>query len=327
VAAAEPHAEVAPELRATLAPGDLGAVVALHGEVYAREHGLDARMEAHVAAGLGELARNVAAQGERAGRLWVAARGARVLGSVGITRRPDEEAQLRWFIVRPEARGSGLGHRLLDHALGYARAQGYRAVVLETFAALRAAGHLYREAGFTRVAVFPGTRWGPEVSEERWRLELVADGRGAPFAAQAVPVEDPGARALFAGFDAEMRTRYGRLRSPTRDDVFRPPGGCVVVLYAGDRGPAAVGAIQRHDLSTAEVRRIYVAPEHRGRGAGRALLGALEEAARAAGYERARLDTGSRQPEALALFRSAGYEAIPDYNGNALASFWFEKAL
>jgi ribosomal protein S18 acetylase RimI-like enzyme len=319
--------QVAPELRATLAPGDLGAVVALHGEVYAREYGFDARMEAHVAAGLGELARATAAHGERAGRLWVAPRGARLLGSVGITRRPDEEAQLRWFIVHPDARGAGLGRRLLAEALGYARAQGYRAVVLETFSALRAAGHLYREAGFTRVAAFPGTRWGPEVSEERWRLELAGGGGDDGFAAQAVPIDHPDARALFADFDAEIRTRYGRLRAPTPDDVFRPPGGCVVVLYAGDRGPAAVGAIRRHDLTTAEVRRLYVAPEHRGRGAGRALLGALEEAARAAGYERARLDTGSRQPEALALFRSAGYEAIPDYNGNPVASFWFEKAL
>jgi GNAT superfamily N-acetyltransferase len=255
----------------------------------------------------------------------VAGDGPRVAGAVGITRRSDAEAQLRWFIVHPEARGAGVGRRLLAEALAFARAHGARAVVLETFSALRAAAHLYREAGFVRVAAFPGARWGPAVCEERWRLDLAGDPGG--LEARAVAVDDKDALALLRAFEAELLARYGRLRPPTPDADFEPPGGCVIVVYAGAAGPAAVGAIRRFDEDTAEIRRVFVAPEHRGRGAGRTLLAVLEEAARAAGYARARLDTGSRQPEALALFRSAGWQPIADYNGNPLASFWFEKAL
>jgi ribosomal protein S18 acetylase RimI-like enzyme len=65
----------------------------------------------------------------------------------------------------------------------------------------------------------------------------------------------------------------------------------------------------------------------RGRGVARRLLGALENTARELGYGAVRLDTGHLQPEALSLFRSAGYERIPDYNANPYARYWFEKAL
>jgi GNAT superfamily N-acetyltransferase len=72
---------------------------------------------------------------------------------------------------------------------------------------------------------------------------------------------------------------------------------------------------------------MYVVPEARGRGLARRLLEALEDAARATGHRVARLDTGARQPHARALYESAGYRAIGDYNGNPYAVFWGEKAL
>ncbi len=72
---------------------------------------------------------------------------------------------------------------------------------------------------------------------------------------------------------------------------------------------------------------MYVAPAGRSQGVARALLGALEDAARERGYARVRLDTGPRQPHARTLYLSAGYHEIPDYNQNPAASFWGEKDL
>ncbi|MEY2442552.1 MAG: hypothetical protein QOJ46_1978, partial [bacterium] len=68
-------------------------------------------------------------------------------------------------------------------------------------------------------------------------------------------------------------------------------------------------------------------PAARGHGLGRRLLAQLEQQARDNGYQRLRLDTGDRQPEALGLFLSAGYERIADYNGNTWATYWMEKRL
>ncbi|MEA2272469.1 MAG: hypothetical protein QOI98_1177, partial [Solirubrobacteraceae bacterium] len=75
------------------------------------------------------------------------------------------------------------------------------------------------------------------------------------------------------------------------------------------------------------IKRMYVLPEARSRGHARRLLVALEDAARALGYARVRLDTGREQPHAQALYESAGYRTIPDYNDNPYASYWGEKDL
>jgi GNAT superfamily N-acetyltransferase len=72
---------------------------------------------------------------------------------------------------------------------------------------------------------------------------------------------------------------------------------------------------------------MYVEPDARSRGHARRLLRGLEDAARRLGYTTVRLDTGPKQPHAAALYASAGYEEIADYNGNPLASYWAEKRL
>jgi GNAT superfamily N-acetyltransferase len=105
-----------------------------------------------------------------------------------------------------------------------------------------------------------------------------------------------------------------------------PPVGAWVVAYLGEQ-PVGCGGVKRLDDETAEIKRVYLHPSARGRGLGRRLLEQLEWHARELGYVRLRLDTGDLQPEALGLFRSAGYEEIPDYNGNPFARYWMEKAL
>ena len=104
------------------------------------------------------------------------------------------------------------------------------------------------------------------------------------------------------------------------------PVGVWVVAYLDGR-PVGCGGVKRLDDTSAELKRLYVAARARGRGLGGQLLSELELHARALGYEVLRLDTGDLQPEALGLFRSAGYEQISDYNGNAWATFWMEKRL
>jgi GNAT superfamily N-acetyltransferase len=142
--------------------------------------------------------------------------------------------------------------------------------------------------------------------------------------------DEPAAQALLAGFDDEMRARYGEFDktitpSATAEEMA-PPTGAFLVLYASGE-PVACGGVKQLAADTGEIKRMFVTAVARGRGYGRVLLGALEDAARELGYPRMRLDTGSRQPEGLALYRSAGYTEIPRYNDNAYAGYWFEKDL
>ena len=99
--------------------------------------------------------------------------------------------------------------------------------------------------------------------------------------------------------------------TPMAPEEFVAPEGTVVLAYVGGE-LAACGAFRRHDDSIAEIKRMYVRPEHRGRGVARAVLADLEDRARAAGYTSILLETGERQPEAMALYASSGYtEAEP----------------
>jgi len=135
---------------------------------------------------------------------------------------------------------------------------------------------------------------------------------------------------MLAGFAGEIAALYPGwhpgLGPSAEPEDFAPPGGGFVVAYRDGR-PAACGGLKRLDARTGEIKRLYVAPEARSVGLGRRVLDRLEQVAAAAGYGAVRLDTGARQPEALALFRSAGYRPIADYNGNPFASHWLEKAL
>ncbi|HEV2812561.1 MAG TPA: GNAT family N-acetyltransferase [Solirubrobacteraceae bacterium] len=140
----------------------------------------------------------------------------------------------------------------------------------------------------------------------------------------------PPASDLIEAMVADVSRFYGRIDVPgmptARPEDFAPPAGTFLVGYDDGR-PVCGGGVKRVEPGIAEIKRMYVVPEARGRGVSRALLAALEDAARALGYERVRLDTGPSQEAALHLYRSAGYEEIPDYNGNFKASFWGEKRL
>jgi len=157
------------------------------------------------------------------------------------------------------------------------------------------------------------------------------DGCGAELPAfREEDFDGEAAQLLLAEFFAEIAELYpGWLpsRGPSADAAdFQRPHGCFLVGYDGER-PVACGGLKRLHPRVGELKRLYVRPEARRRGLGRALLEHLELVAGRAGYEALRLDTGPQQPAALRLFAAAGYRPIPDYNGNPYARHWFEKQL
>jgi len=155
-------------MRTVLQPGDVGAVVSLHGVIYARECGFDTTFEAYVAE---PLAAFVLRRSPRE-RIWLEERDGRLAGCIATVAAGERVAQLRWFLVDASARGRGLGRRLLDAAVGFSREAGYERVMLWTVAGLDAALHLYRAAGFERIMAAPASRWGVEVVEEQHALVL-----------------------------------------------------------------------------------------------------------------------------------------------------------
>lgn len=142
---------------------------------------------------------------------------------------------------------------------------------------------------------------------------------------------DPGA-GLLRAMAEELAGVYDNfdLSGPdmpraTPEDLS-PPGGAFLVGWL-DGKPVCCGGLKRLPDGTAEIKRMFVVPEARGRGVARRLLAALESAATELGYEVVRLDTGPRQPHAQALYESTGYRPIENFNANPVATFWGEKRL
>ncbi|EST23263.1 bifunctional helix-turn-helix transcriptional regulator/GNAT family N-acetyltransferase [Streptomyces niveus] len=159
-----------PVLRGPL-PGDLGWMVQRHGAVYAAEYGWDATFEGLVARIVADFA---ADHDERLERVWIAELDGRPVGSVMCVRdEAPDTARLRLLLVEPEARGHGLGERMVDAVVDFARDAGYREVVLWTNDVLAAARKLYVRAGFTLVAEKPHHSYGADLVGQDWRLPLV----------------------------------------------------------------------------------------------------------------------------------------------------------
>ena len=145
----------------------------------------------------------------------------------------------------------------------------------------------------------------------------------------AVRPDSPEALVLIDALDADLRDRYpeGTIHGLRPEDV-RDPRVRFLVARIGDQSAGCI-AVREIEPGVGEVKRMFVRPGHRGRGIARALLAELESQARAGGYSVLRLETGSRQPEAVGLYRSAGYHPVPpfgEYVGNPY-SVCFEKRL
>jgi GNAT superfamily N-acetyltransferase len=165
-----------PTIRDELRPGDLEAIVAHHRRVYGEEYDVDSRFGDFVDAAVRRAAER-GFPGERETIRIVELDGEHA-GSIGLTDEGGDEAAIRWVVLSPEARGNGLGRRLVEEMLTFADQHGYRRVWLETFSELTAAGQIYLDAGFAVTASDTAPRWGREsITMQRYELELEARAR------------------------------------------------------------------------------------------------------------------------------------------------------
>lgn len=165
---ARPAARV-PYLLRTHEPGDIGWVIGQHGALYAREYGWDGTFEALVAEIAARFVRTFDSKRERC---WIAERDGRNVGSVFLVRKSETIAQLRLLIVAPEARGLGIGKRLVGECERFARQAGYRKIVLWTNRGLDAARHIYEAAGYRLVREEPHHSFGRDLVGQYWELRL-----------------------------------------------------------------------------------------------------------------------------------------------------------
>jgi GNAT superfamily N-acetyltransferase len=159
----------------------------------------------------------------------------------------------------------------------------------------------------------------------------------AEFTLDPIGRDDPEVRRLYADFvrEADGPLVYDReeagvdleeeiAKGPPPD--LAPPNG-VLLLARADGEPAGLGGVRYLNTEIAEVKSMYVAPAYRGGGLAMRLIDELHAVARERGCRAARLDTSAYLTAAVALYRSAGYTEVADYNGNAKADLWFERDL
>ncbi len=155
-------------IRHHLKPGDMGEIIRLHGVLYASEYGFDHSFEPYVALPLAEFVKS----GSERERIWIVEMDDRLAGSMAIVAAEAEIAQLRWLLLAPEVRGMGMGRRLVEEGVAFARQAGYAHIFLWTISFLDAATHIYREAGFTRTEQQQHRIWGVSLTEQRFDLQL-----------------------------------------------------------------------------------------------------------------------------------------------------------
>ena len=149
--------------------GDMGWVIHRHGALYTQEYGWDETFEALVAEIAARFIRTFNPKRERC---WIAERGEEIVGSVFLVEKSKTVGQLRLMYVEPKARGLGIGTRLVEECLRFARQAGYRKVVLWTNSVLLAARHVYQKAGFRLIHAEPHKSFGRDLVGETWELTL-----------------------------------------------------------------------------------------------------------------------------------------------------------
>lgn len=165
----KPDQSVLFKIRNDLKPGDMGTIIYLHGVIYEKEHGFDHTFEPYVAEPLSKF---VLFQSDRQ-RIWIARKDEKIVGSVAVVKFSNDQAQLRWLLVHPEARGIGLGKTLVEKAIQFGKVSGYRSIFLWTLDILPIAAKLYQSTGFKKTEENPCRLWGVSLTEHRYELNFI----------------------------------------------------------------------------------------------------------------------------------------------------------
>jgi GNAT superfamily N-acetyltransferase len=151
-------------------PGDLGWIVQRHGELYWQEYRYDERFEAMVAGIVAEFVQNFDRARERC---WIAEKDGINAGSIMLVKKTESIAKLRLLLVEPSTRGLGIGKRLVDECVRFAREAGYKKILLWTQSELTAARRIYEGTGFKLVGEEKHCSWGrDDLVAENWELKL-----------------------------------------------------------------------------------------------------------------------------------------------------------
>jgi DNA-binding MarR family transcriptional regulator/GNAT superfamily N-acetyltransferase len=150
-------------------PGDFGWIVKRNAEIYAKEYGWHEPFEGVCAQIVADFVNKFDADKERC---WIAEMDGENVGCIFVARDSDTVARIRLLIVEPKARGLGLGAKLVDECIRFARRSGYKKMTLWTHSVLTAARHIYEKAGFKLMRTEQHSDWGPPVFSEHWDLEL-----------------------------------------------------------------------------------------------------------------------------------------------------------
>lgn len=159
------------EIRQGYIPGSIGRVTELHGSYYQEHWGFGLFFEAQVAT---QLAIFLQRYDRKRDGFWTVSSKGRIEGSIAIDSIDVEKkgAHLRFFILSHRLRGKGLGKQLLSTAVEFCRTKHYSKIYLWSFEGLNNARYLYEKVGFKLTAQQKGTRWGREVNEQQFELQL-----------------------------------------------------------------------------------------------------------------------------------------------------------